>query len=61
MPRPHIDGDGRKKRTYQRIGVPYARKKEVLDHLRISNNIDETIDELYDTLPRSDRRATKKK
>ncbi|KAG1688777.1 hypothetical protein DVH05_003087 [Phytophthora capsici] len=60
MPRPRINGGGRSSRTYSRIAVDYAHKKEVLDYLTQGHNLDETIDRFYGELLHKPRRAKKK-
>ncbi|ETI54876.1 hypothetical protein F443_02376 [Phytophthora nicotianae P1569] len=50
MPRPRINGDGRRSRTYCSDSVEHAHKKAVLDRIRQGHDIDESIEYFYGEL-----------
>ncbi|GMF61915.1 unnamed protein product [Phytophthora fragariaefolia] len=56
MGRPRINGQGKKRKSYQRAAVAYSHKQEILNYIESGHNLHETIEELYGKLQRKDLR-----
>ncbi|GMF26801.1 unnamed protein product [Phytophthora fragariaefolia] len=60
MGRPRINGQGKKRKSYQRTAVAYSYKQEILNYIASGHNLHETIKEFYGKLQRKDLRSKKK-
>ncbi|GMG17636.1 unnamed protein product [Phytophthora fragariaefolia] len=60
MGRTRINGQGKKRKSYQRASVAYSHKQENLNYIESGHNLHETIEEFYGKLQRKDLRSKKK-
>ncbi|KAG2991039.1 hypothetical protein PC121_g21395 [Phytophthora cactorum] len=60
MGRPCINGQGKKRKSYQRTSVEYSHKQDVLSFIEDGNTLGETIADFYGELKDNDVRAKKK-
>ncbi|GMF50353.1 unnamed protein product [Phytophthora fragariaefolia] len=54
MGRPRINGQGKKRKSYQRAAVACSHKQEILNYIESGHNLHETIEEFYGKLQRKD-------
>ncbi|KAG3065035.1 hypothetical protein PI124_g22978 [Phytophthora idaei] len=60
MGHPCVNGQGKKRKSYQRTSVEYSHKQDVLSFIEDGNTLDETIADFYGELKDNDVRAKKK-
>ncbi|KAG3093003.1 hypothetical protein PI124_g16869 [Phytophthora idaei] len=60
MGRPCINGQGKKRKSYQRTSVEYSHKQDVLSFIEDGHTLDETTADFYDELKDNGVRAKKK-
>ncbi|GMF44370.1 unnamed protein product [Phytophthora fragariaefolia] len=56
MGRPRINGQGKKRKSYQRAAVAYSHKQEILNYIESGHNLHETIEKFYGKFQRKDHR-----
>ncbi|GMF55428.1 unnamed protein product [Phytophthora fragariaefolia] len=54
MGHPRINGQGKKRKSYQRTAMAYSHNQEILNNLESGHNLHETIEEFYGKLQRKD-------
>ncbi|GMF17280.1 unnamed protein product [Phytophthora fragariaefolia] len=56
MGRTRINGQGKKRKSYQRASVAYSHEQEILNYIESGHNLHETMEEFYGKSQRKDLR-----